>query len=75
MRSIQNELIELFRKATTEAFPNICDPPIAVLPSQTDTFGDYQFNSAMQIVKVCHSYGRPTICCNKYSLFVFPLVF
>lgn len=58
MRSIQNELIELFRKATTEAFPNICDPPIAVLPSQTDTFGDYQFNSAMQIVKFFKDSGR-----------------
>lgn len=58
MLSIQDLLCELFAEATQKAFPDFPNPPIAIYPSQVETFGDYQFNSAMQMVKYFKDSGR-----------------
>jgi len=58
MLSIQSALSELFAEASKDAFPDFPDPPVAVLPSQAEHFGDYQFNSVMQMMKHFKAAGR-----------------
>lgn len=59
MQTIINSLIDLFKQATFNAFPQL-DPsaPIEVLPSSSDRFGHYQFNSAMKLAKLTQKNPR-----------------
>jgi len=59
MNTIVNSLIDLFKQATFKAFPQL-DPtiPIDVLPSSSDRFGHYQFNSAMKLAKLTQKNPR-----------------
>ncbi|XP_013793092.2 arginine--tRNA ligase, cytoplasmic-like [Limulus polyphemus] len=52
MNSPRELILGIFRQAVKEAFPEIEDPPVPVLPSNQEKFGDYQCNSAMPIAQV-----------------------
>lgn len=59
MQSILNTLIDLFKDATLKAFPQLDSSlSIEVLPSSSDRFGHYQFNSAMKIAKIVQKNPR-----------------
>ena len=47
MPSVVEILIDLFRDAIAQAYPDLPDPPCPVAPSAKQ--GDYQFNGAMPI--------------------------
>lgn len=57
--NVQSVLGDLFQTAIRSAFPDVPNPPVAVVvPSQSEQFGDYQFNSVMQMVKILKEAGR-----------------
>ncbi|XP_076319438.1 arginine--tRNA ligase-like protein isoform X2 [Tachypleus tridentatus] len=58
MNSPRELILGIFRQAVTEAFPEIEDPPVPVLPSNQEKFGDYQCNSAMPIAQLLKAKGR-----------------
>lgn len=58
MISIQDTLFILFQNAIAAAYPDLSDPPVVV--SSSAKFGDYQFNSSMQISKLLSSAGIKT---------------
>nr|CAD7443351.1 unnamed protein product [Timema bartmani] len=49
MQCIKSVLIDLFTRTIKEAFPDVPDPPVPVVPSQ---FCDYQCNSALPITQL-----------------------
>jgi hypothetical protein len=51
--SVLNKLIDIFNKAIRLSFPDIVDISASVMESGRPEFGDYQFNSAMNISQVC----------------------
>jgi len=52
MVSVIALLLDVFGQAIRTAFPALTDVPVAVTPSTKENFGDYQCNSAMNIVQV-----------------------
>ncbi|WP_068468528.1 arginine--tRNA ligase [Candidatus Protochlamydia phocaeensis] len=54
MKSLLNNLIDLFQKAAKKAFPELdaTDFPTEVTPSTQGKFGHYQYNSAMKLTKI-----------------------
>lgn len=59
MITIVNSLIDLFKQATFKAFPQLDNStPVEVLPSSSDRFGHYQFNSAMKLAKLTQKNPR-----------------
>ncbi|GAB6033276.1 Arginine--tRNA ligase, cytoplasmic [Chamberlinius hualienensis] len=60
MMSLQDKLSELFLTATRKSFPQYENPPISVTSSQSQSYGDYQFNSSMQMIKTLKELGVKT---------------
>ncbi|CAL7949117.1 unnamed protein product [Xylocopa violacea] len=58
--SIYDTLYDLFEKAISAAYPDICDPPVVVTSSSYPKFGDYQCNSAMPLCKLLTNNGIQT---------------
>lgn len=60
MKSSLDLLLEKFRKATLEAFPELVghDVPNEVVSSSQEKFGQYQFNSAMKLAKILQKNPR-----------------
>ncbi|MCB1112941.1 MAG: arginine--tRNA ligase [Chlamydiales bacterium] len=58
MKTLQNQLKNLFTEASLKAFPELegSDFPVEVLQSTQQKFGDYQYNSAMKMAK---QLGKP----------------
>lgn len=56
--SICETLFNLFQDATAAAYPNLVDPPIAIAVAPNAKFGDYEFSSSMQIVKLLNTSGK-----------------
>nr|CAD7416070.1 unnamed protein product [Timema cristinae] len=54
MQCIKSVLIDLFTRTIKEAFPDVPDPPVPVVPSQ---FCDYQCNSALPITQLLKAQG------------------
>ncbi|XP_067141690.1 arginine--tRNA ligase, cytoplasmic [Centruroides vittatus] len=52
------ELKKVFEVAVKRAYPNVEDPPIAVVPNPREKFGDYQCNSAMQLAQLFRNQGH-----------------
>nr|CAD7406563.1 unnamed protein product [Timema poppensis] len=55
MQCIKSVLIDLFTRTIKEAFPDVPDPPVPVVPSQ---FCDYQCNSALPITQLLKAQGQ-----------------
>ncbi|KAK2184774.1 hypothetical protein NP493_253g02015 [Ridgeia piscesae] len=58
MVSVIALLLDVFGQAIRTAFPALTDVPVAVTPSTKENFGDYQCNSAMNIVQLLKSQGQ-----------------
>lgn len=61
MQSALSTLIEKFRQASLEAFPelkNQADIPLEIVQSTQEKFGQYQFNSAMKLAKILQKNPR-----------------
>lgn len=58
MANCLQELKKIFEFAVTKAYPNVENPPIAVVPNPREKFGDYQCNSAMQIAQLFRNQGQ-----------------
>ncbi|XP_017764505.1 PREDICTED: arginine--tRNA ligase, cytoplasmic isoform X3 [Eufriesea mexicana] len=55
--SIYDTLFNLFKKAISVAYPDICEPPVLITSSNNPKFGDYQCNSAMPLYKQLNNNG------------------
>ncbi|CAK9796524.1 Arginine--tRNA ligase, cytoplasmic [Anthophora plagiata] len=55
--SIYETLYNIFQRAISAMYPDICDPPIIVTISSNQNFGDYQCNSAMPLCQQLSSSG------------------
>ncbi|CAK9832851.1 Arginine--tRNA ligase, cytoplasmic [Anthophora retusa] len=55
--SIYETLYNIFQRAISATYPDICDPPIIVTISSNQNFGDYQCNSAMPLCQHLSSSG------------------
>ncbi|XP_035733678.1 arginine--tRNA ligase, cytoplasmic-like isoform X1 [Vespa mandarinia] len=58
--SILEILFNLFQNAIAAAYPNLVDPPIVIAVSSNAKFGDYEFSSSMQIVRLLNTSGTKT---------------
>ncbi|XP_047345996.1 arginine--tRNA ligase, cytoplasmic [Vespa velutina] len=58
--SILEILFNLFQNAIAAAYPNLVDPPIVIAVSSNAKFGDYEFSSSMQIVRLLNTSGIKT---------------
>lgn len=58
MRTLTHQLADLFRNATTKAFPNLPSSEPEIVPSTQEKFGHYQFNSAMKLSKLAKENPR-----------------
>ncbi|XP_072923379.1 arginine--tRNA ligase, cytoplasmic isoform X1 [Hemitrygon akajei] len=58
MININQRLQNIFHVAIKLAFPHLENPPLAVTPSQSSKFGDYQCNSAMAISQLLKAKGE-----------------
>ncbi|XP_059846519.1 arginine--tRNA ligase, cytoplasmic isoform X2 [Hypanus sabinus] len=58
MININQRLQNIFRVAIKLALPHLENPPLAVTPSQSSKFGDYQCNSAMAISQLLKAKGE-----------------
>lgn len=58
MESPRDALLRLFKEAVRLGFPDLADPPVPVLPSTNEKFGDYQCNAAMPISQLLKKQGK-----------------
>ncbi|XP_051869969.1 arginine--tRNA ligase, cytoplasmic [Pristis pectinata] len=58
MINVNQRLQNIFRIAIKLAYPHLENPPLAVTPSQSSKFGDYQCNSAMAISQILKAKGE-----------------
>ncbi|XP_064481164.1 arginine--tRNA ligase, cytoplasmic-like isoform X2 [Ornithodoros turicata] len=58
MESPRDILLRLFKEAVRAGFPDLTDPPVPVLPSTNEKFGDYQCNAAMPISQMLKKEGK-----------------
>ncbi|KAG1668005.1 Arginine--tRNA ligase, cytoplasmic [Nymphon striatum] len=54
---VKSSLVALFTSAVKQSFPSLSNVIIPILPSQSEKFGDYQFNGAMQICQSLKASG------------------
>lgn len=52
MMNINQRLQQIFEVAIRTSFPDLENPPLALVPNQQAKFGDYQCNSAMAMAQV-----------------------
>lgn len=58
MKSTLAILQEKFRQACSQAFPELVNEELEIVPSTQSKFGDYQFNSAMKFAKLLQKSPR-----------------
>lgn len=56
--SLYHTLFNLFKKAISVAYPDVCDPPVIIISNSNERFGDYQCNSAMALSKQLKNDGK-----------------
>lgn len=58
--SLYDTLFDLFKKAISVAYPDVCDPPVIIISNSNERFGDYQCNSVMALSKQLRNDGITT---------------